>query len=281
MKDFLAAIWGELGGRYGEIRLLGKGGLVAQRWATSLDEAEQIVAAESTAFDIFFGVLPRLSRHGGGDAVPEFTDVLWADFDGKAFDATHGLERKFAAFNALRSIAPEPQVVVDTGGGYHGYWLLRDDVPFDAAREVMRGFTIVAGADKTYDKSRILRVPGTLNHKYDPPAQVRILRFDLVARRHRIADFVGYADAAQPPRPKAAPVGETTGWNPSTDQAPKFGEGGRNNGLTQLAGIMFARGMNEDEVLAALEWENSVRCDPPLIEREVESIVRSVSRYAR
>ncbi|MBI3001978.1 MAG: bifunctional DNA primase/polymerase [Deltaproteobacteria bacterium] len=66
---------------------------------------------------------------------------------------------------------------------------------------------------------------------------------------------------------KAEPVGERI----------KAGE--RNSTLASLAGTMRRRGMGEDAILAALLKENESKCDPPLPEREVERIAKSVARY--
>jgi hypothetical protein len=54
----------------------------------------------------------------------------------------------------------------------------------------------------------------------------------------------------------------------------------RNNTLTSLAGTMRRRGMQANEILAAL-WEiNNSRCTPPLDRDEVERIAKSVCHYA-
>jgi hypothetical protein len=65
----------------------------------------------------------------------------------------------------------------------------------------------------------------------------------------------------------AAPVGE------------RIGERKRNVTLTSLGGSMRRRGMDFEEVLAALLAVNERRCDPPLGAAEVEEIARSVCRY--
>lgn len=65
----------------------------------------------------------------------------------------------------------------------------------------------------------------------------------------------------------AAPVGET------------ISEGRRNNDLTSLAGSMRDRGMDEEEIAAALLAINKRRCVPPSPESEVRGIAASVSRY--
>jgi hypothetical protein len=56
-------------------------------------------------------------------------------------------------------------------------------------------------------------------------------------------------------------------------------EGERNNRLTTLAGKLRRIGLAADAIAAALQVENQGRCDPPLDDREVERIARSVGRY--
>lgn len=60
----------------------------------------------------------------------------------------------------------------------------------------------------------------------------------------------------------------------------KISDGQRNNTLASLAGSMRRRGMEEDEILAALVVVNRNRCDPPLDEREVGKIAWSIGRMA-
>jgi putative DNA primase/helicase len=66
--------------------------------------------------------------------------------------------------------------------------------------------------------------------------------------------------------------------------APPVGDrippGQRNQELTSIAGSMRRRGMDEEEIGAALEVVNRRRCDPPLEEDEVLKIAASVARYA-
>ena len=56
-------------------------------------------------------------------------------------------------------------------------------------------------------------------------------------------------------------------------------EGQRNDGLTRLAGKLRRLGLSQPELEAALLEANRIRCVPPLPEREVLAIARSVSRY--
>jgi len=81
------------------------------------------------------------------------------------------------------------------------------------------------------------------------------------------------ADA--PPAPRRAPT--------SASRGPRGGpvdEGSRNAHLLSLAGSMRRKGLGEEAIRAALVAENGSRCQPPLPEREVAAIAKSVARYA-
>ncbi len=57
-------------------------------------------------------------------------------------------------------------------------------------------------------------------------------------------------------------------------------EGARNDTLTRDAGAMRRRGMSEAAIYAALTIENRERCQPPLLDSEIQRIAASVARYA-
>ena len=64
------------------------------------------------------------------------------------------------------------------------------------------------------------------------------------------------------------------------EEAPdKIPKGKRNDRLTSLAGYVRRKGMGPDEMLSFLTAVNESRCEPPVPEKEVRSIVESVSRY--
>lgn len=109
-------------------------------------------------------------------------NCLYGEFDVKVYGS------KQAILDHIdQATWPAPSVVVDSGGGIHGYWLLRDPWTLDsddargAAELIQRAWVQqVIGADPAvHDLTRILRVPGTRNFKYDPPPPVQFLRCDL------------------------------------------------------------------------------------------------------
>jgi hypothetical protein len=117
------------------------------------------------------------------------TTVLWADIDAKAM-ADGGKEE---AWYRLSGFTPSPSIIVDSGNGYHGYWLLNTTVAWRQAEAIMRAIAEEIGADRVYDAPRILRIPGTFNHKSDPPTPVRLMRFDR-ERLYRPGSFADLRD---------------------------------------------------------------------------------------
>lgn len=86
--------------------------------------------------------------------------------------ATNPEYYKALAKEHIESLKPQPSAVVDSGGGYQGYWLAADTfiLASDADREraanlQKRWVMFVCGDPSVHDLRRILRVPGSRNHK--------------------------------------------------------------------------------------------------------------------
>lgn len=56
-------------------------------------------------------------------------------------------------------------------------------------------------------------------------------------------------------------------------------EGSRNAVMASIAGALRRKGLSYEAILAALLVENNNRCNPPLEDKEVDIIARSISRY--
>ena len=267
MDQFLSTVWGDLTGLWGEIRVL-RGGKPQQYWLRDLN---RLLPDKGT--EVFFGVLPRREKGGGNaESCVDYTHVLWADFDAKQFDS------KIGALVELNEVDIRPQIIVDSGHGFHAYWLLDRSYPFVQAHAVMKGIERRHRSDHCSDKARIMRLPGTLNGKdLNNLLPVRIVKFDELAPKYRLSDFYTYVMEEKPTRASASAV--VDGWEPSKDDAPKWPEGTRNNALARIGGIMMARGLRDLDLLSALQHENAVRADPPLPDREVEALWNSLKRY--
>jgi hypothetical protein len=127
-----------------------------EQWARTVEKL-------SGTGNVYVGVCPRSERRGTADVVPH-GHVLWVDCDSPESIA------------ASEAFAPVPSMIVDSGGGRHLYWALGHPLP---AAEIERGNRRLVrrlGADpKCIDIARIMRVPNTLNQKYDAPRPVTVL----------------------------------------------------------------------------------------------------------
>jgi P4 family phage/plasmid primase-like protien len=63
------------------------------------------------------------------------------------------------------------------------------------------------------------------------------------------------------------------------DPEESISEGLRNEKLASIAGVMRRKGLGSDEIAATLHAVNAKRCQPPLLEREVEQIAESIAKY--
>jgi hypothetical protein len=111
------------------------------------------------------------TRNGGGtkEHIVEIPAV-WCDIDFKDLLQAEAKKR-------LWESPARPSLVVESGGGYHVYWRLKEpatrkDIPrIEALNRQIAAY--LNGDPQATDASRILRLPGTLNFKYKPPRQVR------------------------------------------------------------------------------------------------------------
>ncbi len=101
--------------------------------------------------------------------------ALYLDLDSKDFgtkDAARGALKRFTQAIGI----PEPAILVDSGRGIHAYWPLDRDLepgPWSVLAGELKKRCQSAGfaADPTVtaDVARVLRIPGTLNHKEAVP----------------------------------------------------------------------------------------------------------------
>ncbi len=116
------------------------------------------------------------------------------------------LPTRLEALEFIAALPWSPSIVVDSGGGYHLYWLLREPWLFrDAneraeAAELSLNFQKTIGMwgefrgwefDLTADLSRVLRVPGTINGKKGRETAVWIANFNPDVR-YNPSDFESY-----------------------------------------------------------------------------------------
>lgn len=136
------------------------------------------------ARDCYFGVHPTKAKRGqyerGRIQDVAAVNCLFADIDATDYGGD-----KAAALAHVETLDPAPSVIVDSGGGYHCYWLFYEPVIIEngeireAMAELQAAWPKWAGGDSAAsDLARVLRIPGTENHKDQPPRPVTILRAD-------------------------------------------------------------------------------------------------------
>ncbi len=118
--------------------------------------------AKRTRANIYFGVCPRprSGRRRRSAASRPFAAS-------GATSTTSTLTKRWARWTDAG--IPQPSIVVSSGSGVHGYWLLEQDLhsPEERSRlgAMLPCFYASFGGDHVQNLSRILRLPGTLNYK--------------------------------------------------------------------------------------------------------------------
>ncbi|MBN2321253.1 MAG: hypothetical protein JXR49_19395 [Acidobacteria bacterium] len=138
------------------------------------DDTERIdrFTAKYKDLECYFGVASRVDpSRGGGLQNCGYLGAVFCDIDRKE---TPDAEKRIQDF-----IYP-PSIIVNSGGGYHAYWVTKEpiDLREESARvkSILRRLAIAIGGDLgSAEPAHVLRIPGTLNHKYNPPRKVEIL----------------------------------------------------------------------------------------------------------
>lgn len=170
--------------------------------AANVSEAANRCREQAGYCDVYFGLglqKDRLTTSKRGKA----TDViaipgLWLDVDCRGGTHTaNNLPTFDEAKDFLSEFPLPPSVIVHSGGGEHAYWLFNKLWVFQNGEEhskasellsrFQNAFIALAGSrgwriDNTSDLARVLRVPGTLNHKGEQPVPVNIISWDIGRR---------------------------------------------------------------------------------------------------
>ena len=161
--------------------------------------------AERTRANLYFGVCPRSKEGDADDHSIKIVRCVWCDMDRTT--ATEASQRWKAAG------IPRPSIVVNSGSGIHGYWLLDQELHShgDCSRlaAMLPHFYDGFGGDHVQNLSRVMRLPGTFNCKNArhgrPPLACTLWRCD-AHLRYPILAFSRWFDLPkrQPPsRPPA------------------------------------------------------------------------------
>ena len=152
---------------------------------------------------------------------------------------------------------PETPMVITGGNGLHYYFRHPEGLPLRNSAG-----TLAAGLDTRGLNGYVVAPPslhvsgGQYRWQLDPSVVELADCPDWIAQQKNVPD---------------KPVLHATG--------QVIPEGKRDSTLTSLAGTMRRKGMTENEIQAALTEANQDRCRPPLPDKDVQRIAKSVSRY--
>lgn len=191
-----------------------------------LEAASTLVAEWGAVTDTYVGRAAQASAPLGSGRGDESGVAsiggLFADIDTRE-GAHAATELPADAPEALAIIAeaglPPPTLVIHTGGGLHAHWLFDAVVETSTEQARAEAKALSAGwqarlrstfaargykLDSTHDLARVVRIPGTMNHK-DPAAPKPV---QVIARGPRLSlDAAKALIATATPRSAAKPVG--------------------------------------------------------------------------
>lgn len=139
-----------------------------------ITHAIQFCTKMAPSHEVYCGVNPRMGEAGSSESVP-LCSWLYADIDGGEEGVPGARE---LAKKAVGDLVPCHMAVV-SGGGLHVYWKLQPYATFGGHEErrffsgYLKRLVLTIGGtspsahadDSCTDLARILRVPGTINHK--------------------------------------------------------------------------------------------------------------------
>ncbi|MBA7567022.1 hypothetical protein ES695_07320 [Candidatus Atribacteria bacterium 1244-E10-H5-B2] len=135
--------------------------------------------------NIHFGVAPRY-RESGTEKDVKILRCFWCDLDCKRKNRPD-LPTKEEALELIKKFKLAPSIIVDSGQGYHLYWLLSKSINIKNENAVLKLRGVLAGLSQALggdvagkDLSRCLRIPETLNFKSENPEglPVKIIKLD-------------------------------------------------------------------------------------------------------
>lgn len=255
---------------------------------------EFITAKFNIGLNIFVGVAIRSNSHSGTLKDCVELHALFADLDFKSTDEARTRQR-------LAEFPLPPSISVMSGGGLQPYWLMDPPVLFKDAdpayvKAVLRALAVKIGADLgAATPERILRIPGTLNHKYNPPRDV-VIEVWQPERRYtlrQVLDVIGEVKVGQVNGHKHEEDHELKGaiaklgledkvklakeW--LKKQAPAVqGEGGDQHTFGVACSLLIGHDLSKEAALNLMqEWNKT--CRPPWDLEGLKEKIRNADNY--
>ena len=223
---------------------------------------------EHQGLNCFHGVATRDGR-GGATENLLLLPAVWVDID---FKETPRAE----AWRRAQRFAFKPSVWMASGGGTHGYFILEEPARVSEAEKISRvlhGLAEHFGGDhNATDLARILRAPGSLNHKYTPARPAAVVESN--SFRYALDDLLDVCPAWTPPQTTEG-SSKPSGW--LLDALRGVEAGKRDATGAKIAGYFLNRLPSTDVQAILTAW--NCHNQPPLPDEELQRIFSSISRY--
>lgn len=182
--------------------------------------------------------------------------VRWLHIDIDPANGKDFNDERVKALAALQGYKIAPTVIIDSGGGYQGFWKLKDPVSVEgdiSKREEMEayntGLLTALGGDKCQNVDRIMRLPGTINvpnarkiEKKRKPALAKLVEFNEF--EYPLAVFT----------PVQGPSKQGSGSRPTTKSGqadtrnlPKLNSVDEIPGISDYTKMLIVRGCDPDD----------------------------------
>lgn len=223
VKDWLERLYGKSPG-YFTVCAFDKGRIVSTKWyATSeIPRAARSIEHAADRYDIYVSVAthvePQTGKSRGSTKTVQSIAGFWADLDvgtdGHKAASFPNPKDEAEALSILEGL-PEPTAVIHSGGGLQAWWFFDEPWTFADSAEaasasdawqrllVERAEAKGLHVDSVGDLPRILRVPGTSNHKLAEPRPVAVRTLEGPA--HPLVELSALGPSARPSERDRAP----------------------------------------------------------------------------
>jgi len=199
----------------------------------------QVRSLNEKGFGAYFAPCPRREKKGSADHAAVLV-ALWVDIDCEGDPG-----KRERALALLDTFELRPSILIDSGGGWHAYWLLTEpyaltgDAERQHAASLLKGLFAALGGDAGYVKSvaSVMRLPELVNTKPERNgAIVTVTRFE-PERRYTLAEFEWLAVVPNSPQPMSGtgPHGQAPLPRATLDYLSSGASAYRNNALFDAA----------------------------------------------
>lgn len=140
---------------------------------SEIESIPEIVKDHIGQYHCYFAVATRINGNGSKNGIIEIP-TLWVDLD--LYKLTN--EEKEESRRRYRDFPLKASFIIDSGGGRYLLWMLNEPGSKEEISRIENRLKRLAsffhGDPVATDASRILRIPGSVNHKYPHLPQVKI-----------------------------------------------------------------------------------------------------------